>query len=397
MAREIARPRPVPSGLVVKNGSKISPARPGGTPAPRSATRTRSQPSSVCTVASTVGALGRRLDRVPQHVVERPRQRVAVTDRAPLSARGDRHPPQRRPGPERLGPRAQQAPDVERRPRPERAPGDDQKIGHQPIEPGDLRRGVIDGGARLLRQRDAAARCQIEPQLDRRQRIPHLVRDAGHHPPQRRQPLLPRQIAPHLLLNPPRLLEPVGPASRSPRRCRRARGSRIGNRRRQIVRQGGQRPLQPGGRPPDRDERIRRARHQQQRREGQRHHQQAPALQRGRRAHQDRRPEQRATAPGATRATNCPPSISASISAAPAPAAARAAVARIASRQPAGTAAAICAGAVAPCARPPRSPTTVDTVEATPAAPNAASRSISSRTASRPRSRRWARVTEMAR
>ena len=300
-------------------------------------------------------------------------------------------------GGERLSARPQEGAEIERRPRPERSSGDDQQIGDQPIEPGDLRGRVVDGRARLRRQRDASPSRQIEPQLDRRQRVSHLVRHARHHPPERRQPFLPRQIAPHPLLDHARLLEPLRQRADPDGDVVQLPDLGSWNRRGQIIAERRQRPLQRRGGALDRDERIRRAGDQQQRGERQRDDQKPPALQCRRRAHGHRRPEQRAAqARRHTRDQLPSVDLGLEIGRVMFPAA-RAAVVRIASRQTGGTAAATSAGAAAPVATPPRNPTTVDTVAATPAGPSAASRSISSRTASRPRSSRCTRVTEMAR
>ena len=149
MAREMARPRPVPSGLVVKNGSNSSAARARlATPAPRSSTlhARRAPPSPSTTSPSTRAAGGRGLDRVAQQVVERARHRRRRRARRCASpSRVDGHAARRRP--RRAAPRRARAPARRRRAaraRPERAPGDDQQIGHQPIEPRDLRRRVRD-------------------------------------------------------------------------------------------------------------------------------------------------------------------------------------------------------------------------------------------------------------
>ena len=167
-----------------------------------------------------------------------PRWRCAARCRARAPWRRRRRPRRRspavrivtraaRPGRQRLDARAQQRPEVGGVARPERAPRDDQQIGDQPVEPGDLRRRVRD---RLHAPRAAATRAppagQIEPQLDRRQRIAHLVRDAGDHAAERGQPLLLREIAPQALLDRARLVQPPRQRRRSRRRSRPARASR---------------------------------------------------------------------------------------------------------------------------------------------------------------------------
>ena len=70
ICRVIARPRPVPSPFVEKNGSKMRERTSSGMPAPRSSTPTTTLMPSARTDTSMRAAVGHRLARVAHHVEE---------------------------------------------------------------------------------------------------------------------------------------------------------------------------------------------------------------------------------------------------------------------------------------------------------------------------------------